>query len=113
MRALLEQLVTTGLKHLGGALDIDLGTVDPQIERTRDSRHGDFTTNVALRLAKSVQHPPRDFAAQLIEALPSSEQVAKISVAGPGFINFTLSPAAFNRELENILTAGARYGCSD
>ncbi len=108
----MEQLVGTALERLAEQFDGGLADVNPQIERTRDARHGDFTTNVALRLAKIVKRAPREFAQQLIQAMPEADQVASTEVAGPGFINFTLSPTAFRDELAQILSAGAHYGHS-
>ncbi len=113
MRALLEQLVHTGLQTLAAEFGAALENADAQIERTRDARHGDFTTNVALRLAKAVKRPPREFAEQLIQALPRAEQIAATEIAGPGFINFRLAPEAFHAELVNILNTGPRYGHSE
>ncbi len=113
MRALLEQLVHTGLQNLAAEFGAALENADAQIERTRDARHGDFTTNVALRLAKVVKRPPREFAEQLIQALPQAEQIAATEIAGPGFINFRLAPEAFHAELVNILNTGPRYGHSE
>ncbi len=86
---------------------------DPQIERTRDARHGDFTTNIALRLAKPLGRKPRELATAIIDALPASAQIASIEVAGPGFINFTLSELASRAQIAEILERGHAYGCSD
>ena len=80
------------------------------IERTRDATHGDFASNIAMRLAKPLKKSPRDIAAGLIDALTSSDQVDKVEIAGPGFINFYLSPSAFHAELRAILDAGQTYG---
>src|SRR6185437_16111822 len=82
------------------------------LERTRDAQHGDFATNVALRLAKSARRNPRELAAAIVAALPPSELVARAEVAGAGFINFHLSPAAYARELAAIHARGAAYGTS-
>ena len=80
------------------------------VERTRDAAHGDFASNIAMRLAKPLKKSPRDIAAGLIDALTSSDQVDKVEIAGPGFINFYLSPSAFHAELQAILEAGNAYG---
>jgi arginyl-tRNA synthetase len=108
----LEQLLASALAALkGGPLaEIPAGAVT--LERTRDAQHGDFATNVALRLAKPARRNPRELAAAIVAALPASELVARAEVAGAGFINFHLSPAAYARELGAILTQGAAYGCS-
>ena len=88
----------------------EIGSVHTTVERTRDARHGDFTTNIAMRLAKSLGRNPRDIAQQLIEALPDSELVDSVDIAGPGFINFHVSAAAFHKELIRVLQDGAGYG---
>jgi len=80
------------------------------VERTRDPEHGDFACNIAMRLAKPARRSPRDVAALIVDALGDSAAVDKVEIAGPGFINFYLSPGAFHAELEAILTAGERYG---
>jgi arginyl-tRNA synthetase len=88
----------------------EIGSVHTTVERTRDARHGDFTTNIAMRLAKSLGRSPRDIAQQLIDALPASELVDRVEIAGPGFINFHVSATAFHTELCRILQGGAQYG---
>jgi len=59
-----------------------------KIDRTKDKNHGDFATNIALMLAKPAGMKPRDLAEKLIAALPADNAVAKVEIAGPGFINF-------------------------
>ncbi len=68
--------------------------IELNIERTRDRKHGDFASNLAMVLCKVARSKPRDLAEKLVAALPDSEQVSKVEIAGPGFINFFLSPAA-------------------
>jgi len=85
-------------------------SVSSTVERTRDPSHGDFASNIAMRLAKPARKSPRDIAASIVEALSDSEQINKIDIAGPGFINFHLSDSAFHEELESILDTGDAYG---
>ncbi len=80
------------------------------VERARDPRHGDFASNMAMQLAKPLRRNPRELAQLLIDHLPDSELVAKVEIAGPGFINFFVSDAAFHRELAAMLEQGANYG---
>ncbi|HZR34181.1 MAG TPA: arginine--tRNA ligase [Nevskia sp.] len=80
------------------------------LEPTKDSRHGDFATNLALTLAKPLGKPPRKLAEELVQALPASPLVAKVEIAGPGFINFFLAPGAFQSLVAEILDQGAAYG---
>lgn len=85
----------------------------PFIERTKDARHGDYTTNAALIMAKQAGHKPREFAERLVAALPDSELLARIEIAGPGFVNFYLAPTAYHQLVPKILEEGVRFGCSD
>ncbi len=88
----------------------EISSISQSVERARDSRHGDFATNIAMRLAKSVGTNPRELAAQIIKHLPESEFVDKVEIAGPGFINFHVRSAAFHQELASILESGENYG---
>ncbi len=81
-----------------------------EIERTRDASHGDFACNLAMRLSKAAKRNPRELAQALIAALPANALLSKVEVAGPGFINFHLSPTSYAQELEAVLTQGAAYG---
>ena len=84
-----------------------------QLERTKNSKHGDFSTNIALRLAKSLNQEPRAFAEKIVESLKPSPLVEKAEIAGPGFINFILTATAYHEEITSILKAGKRYGSSN
>jgi arginyl-tRNA synthetase len=83
------------------------------IERTRDAAHGHFASNIAMRLAKPARRSPRDLAAAIVEQIAETDQLEKVEIAGPGFINFYLSPAAFHAELQTILDTGEDYGRHD
>jgi arginyl-tRNA synthetase len=80
------------------------------VERTRDAQHGDFATNIALRLAKSARRNPRELAQAIVAALPANPLVARTEVAGAGFINFFLTKQAYADEIARIHAEGARYG---
>ncbi len=80
------------------------------VERTRDAQHGDFASNVALRLAKAARRNPRELASAIVAALPESPLLRRAEVAGAGFINFHLAPEAYARELAAIHARGAAYG---
>jgi len=96
------------LPDLGDAVG-DL-VVESTVERTRDATHGDFASNLAMRLAKPARRSPRDLAAALVEKLPDTDQIDKVEIAGPGFINFYLSGAAFHSEIATILDKTEEYG---
>jgi arginyl-tRNA synthetase len=80
------------------------------VERTKSREHGDFATNAALLLAKHARTNPRALAQALVAALPQNPQIAKVEIAGPGFINFFLAPAAYHAQVRHALDAGANYG---
>jgi len=84
--------------------------VESTVERTRDSTHGDFASNLAMRLAKPARRSPRDLAAAIVEKLPDTDQIDKVEIAGPGFINFYLSATAFHAEVETIIDKAEEYG---
>ena len=112
MKYLIEQLVQDALAALPPELHYVNPAVAPVIERTRDSAHGDFATNAALQLAKAAKRKPREIAQAIVAALPASDVVSRVEIAGPGFINFFLAPAAYHAELLRIADAGATYGRS-
>ncbi len=111
MKEQLRDLVLAAIAALqaGGELPADT-TAAFVVERTKNRDHGDFATNAALLLAKAASRKPRDLAAALVAALPAQDAIAKVEIAGPGFINFFLSPAAYQGEVRTALAQGAAYG---
>ena len=111
MKQELEQLLLATLTRLAGGVLPEMPAADAVVvERTRDAQHGDFATNVALRLAKAARRNPRELASAIVAALPQSPLLARTEVAGAGFINFHLAPQAYARELAAIHAQGAAYG---
>ena len=106
MKNLVEKLVTDALAALPAGTLGDGPLPDPAIERTRDAQHGDFATGVAMRLAKAARANPRALAAKVVAAMPANPLVAKTEIAGPGFINFFLTPAAWQAEMARVLAEG-------
>ena len=90
----------------------DSGGASITLERPKQASHGDFASNLALQLAKPLKLNPRDVAGRLLAALPRSPLVAKAEVAGAGFINFTLAPAAKLQAVRAVLAQGADFGRS-
>jgi arginyl-tRNA synthetase len=80
------------------------------IERPKRAEHGDLATNVAMVLTKKAGKPPRAIAEALVKALAGSDVIASAEVAGPGFVNLRLHPAAFQAELADITRAGKGWG---
>ena len=85
----------------------------PSFERPRNREHGDWATNVALTLARPLGRPPREVAEAVLAHLSAPPDVERIEVAGPGFINFTLSHGALERILVDAVTRGPEWGTSD
>jgi arginyl-tRNA synthetase len=94
----------------GWPADIDLSRV--VVEPPRDASHGDMATNAAMVLAKEAKAKPRDLAEQIAAKLRADDLIASVDVAGPGFINLTLKPAAWSEALRTVLREGASYGQS-
>jgi len=92
--------------------DIDTSAT-PHVERTRDAAHGDFASNIAMTLTQAARRNPREIAQAIVDALPEDERIDRVEIAGPGFINFFLAPAAFRAAIDRVLAAGAAYGRSD
>src|SRR6266702_809255 len=87
---------------------IDLSRV--VVEPPRDASHGDMATNAAMVLAKEAKAKPRDLAEAIAAKLRADELIASVDVAGPGFINLTLKPKGWAKELRTLLREGASYG---
>lgn len=83
------------------------------VEPPRDPAHGDMATNAAMVFAKDAGKKPREVAEKYVAALRGDELLAKVDVAGPGFINLTLKPEAWTKALGEALRLGAQYGKSD
>ena len=113
MKTLLRSLIGQALDNLRntGTLPADASAAYV-LERTKSREHGDFATNAAMALAKPARTNPRALAQAFVAALPPSPLVEKIEIAGPGFINFFLGPAAYHEETRRVLAEGARYGTS-
>ncbi len=111
----MKNLIHSLLAHAVAALPDALRPAAPveiEVERTREAQHGDFATNLAMRLAKVTRQPPRKIAEALIAALPASPAIAKAEVAGAGFINFFLDERTYREEVARVLAEGERYGRS-
>ena len=110
MKDALRELILGALAELRARHVVPDGA-DPTfvVERTRSREHGDFATNVALVLAKAASRKPREIAEALAAAI-RDERLARIEIAGPGFINFFLGDAAAHAEIRRILAAAGTYG---
>ena len=82
------------------------------VERTRDRAHGDFASNLAMTLAKAARCKPRELAEKMVDVIETGDDITKIEIAGPGFINFYLGPDAWHSVIGDILEQGNSYGLS-
>ena len=96
------------------AFDLEAEDNMVMVERPRDPKMGDYSTNIAMRLAKALHKKPVDIANELVESLKKNlTDASDISVAGPGFINFKINESALSACINNILSEGKNYGKSD
>ena len=84
-----------------------------RVERPRNRDHGDWSTNIALQLAKPAGMPPRDLATRLAERLTAIDGITQVDVAGPGFLNITLDAASAGELARAIVESGTAYGKND
>ena len=94
--------------------DITPQTADKiQIEKTRDKQHGDFSSNIAMVLAKAIDKNPRELAVIIAQNITRSDLIDRVEVAGPGFINLFLTQKAYHFVINEILTKEDKFGYSD
>jgi arginyl-tRNA synthetase len=99
------------LEKMQASGDLPAGELkDVVIERPRNREHGDWATNVAMQLAPNLGMKPRDLADKLVPVIDSLPEVSKVEIAGPGFINITLSLASAGALAKSIVEQGKSYG---
>ncbi|WP_251197864.1 arginine--tRNA ligase [Anaerotardibacter muris] len=84
----------------------------PSLERPREEAHGDWACTVAMRLAKQAHMNPRQIAQIIVDHLPANTMIDHCDIAGPGFINFTLTPQSFQQVVSDVRSQGVEYGKS-
>jgi len=114
MKAQIQTLLQQAVDHLvGDGVVPAAAAAVPAVERARDAARGDFASNVAMVLAKPAGMRPRELAERVVAALPASGWLAAVEIAGPGFINFRLAPAAYHQVVADALVLGPRFGRSE
>jgi arginyl-tRNA synthetase len=106
LKAHISDLLSHAATHIG----VDASQLNIIIERPKSAEHGDFSSNLAMLLAKPMRQNPRALAELLIQALPHSDYIAKVEIAGAGFINFFLSAQSQQTIIGDILKAGDMFG---
>ena len=111
MSEISEKLVATIKASVKEAFDIDPEDNMVMVERPRDPKMGDYSTNIAMRLAKELHKSPRDIAQGIIPILEKNcKEASSIEMAGAGFINFRISETALSDVIHTILKEGDAYG---
>lgn len=111
----LAELIVKSLRQVRANKEITFADTDMpavRVERPRARAHGDWSTNIAMQLAKKAGLAPRDLAEILAAELRKESGIAKVEVAGPGFLNIYLQAAAAGELARSIVEAGAAYGTS-
>ena len=109
-----REILIEVLKELSAqsVLPIDTDFSNITVEPPKDSRHGDMSTNAAMVLSKPVEVKPRELAQIISEALSPKEIISSVDIAGPGFINITLSNFSWHGLLSAVLMSGVNFGKS-
>ncbi|QFY42115.1 arginine--tRNA ligase [Candidatus Methylospira mobilis] len=105
LSAAVSRLESEGLAFAGEAVPV-------RVERVREAQHGDFSTNLAMALAKQGGVNPRMLAERIIAALPANDLYTRVEIAGPGFINFFVGSGRQLQLIGQVLDAGKQYGLS-
>ena len=114
MKKQLQELINQSLQTLKSeGLEITIQKDDIKIEYSRDASHGDFATNIAMVLAKTLNCNPRELANKITKNIPKINLVKNVEIAGPGFINFFLSQNSYQSVVLDILKHGDLYGNSE
>ena len=109
MKSHLETLLREALAPLLSVAGLEAPASIP-LDTAKDSLHGDFASNIALTLAKPLKKAPRQLAEAIVARLPQSHWISKVEIAGPGFINFFLAPAATQQIVTRVLGEGTGFG---
>lgn len=106
----MKQIITDLILTAAKTVVEDTASLTVVLERPKSNDHGDFATNIAMQLAKPLRQNPRAIAESLIQALPASPYVAKVEIAGAGFINFFLNAQSKQSIVPEVLNTGIGFG---
>lgn len=114
IRELLESVLYQALKAAVEAGELPLNEIpQPSLERPREEGHGDWACTIAMRLAKAAHMNPRAIAQAIVDHLPENNLVESFEIAGPGFINLTLTNASFQAVVSEARQQGSDFGKSE
>ena len=88
-------------------------TISVEVEHPSDPAHGDYATNIAMKLTRTLRKPPLEIAEAVKERIVTGDRIASVEVAKPGFVNLRLADAWLARQADAIVTAGEQYGRTD
>ena len=109
MKRLIVPVLENAIARAHAAGHLTAATASVAVEAPKDPAHGDIASNVALTLARSEGRAPRAIAAAIIDHLERPSEIAEVSVAGPGFINFRMAPVYWHRELRRVAALGQDF----
>ena len=113
MQTQIANLISIAISNLKSSGDIPENiAADVQVTRSKDKTHGDFACNIALQLAKQAKMPPKQLAEMLVTHLPEDSSIAKVVIAGPGFLNFYIQENLHGVVLDTILQQQDQFGLS-
>ena len=84
--------------------------LDAMVERPQNPEHGEYSSSLALKLARPLSMSPMEIAQRLVSLIPQGQEIAQVEVTAPGFINFTLDPVWLREQVRTVLSVGAEYG---
>ena len=114
IRESLESVLYQALKAVVEAGELPLNEIpQPSLERPREEGHGDWACTIAMRLAKAVHMNPRAIAQVIVDHLPANNLIESFEIAGPGFINLTLTNASFQAVVSEARQQGSDFGKSE
>ena len=105
----LKEIIVNALKKV---FNLDIKIEEVIIESPKEKTHGDYSTNIAMRLAKALHNSPVNIANKLLEGL-NDELIEKVEIAGPGFINFFIKKLSLTSTIKEVLTLKENFGKSD
>ena len=85
-------------------------SIDQSVERTKNSNHGDFTTNIAMQIASSSGKNPKEIAENIISEMIDIKGIHEIKIAGPGFINFYFTNNFWRKYINTLIKVNKKYG---
>ena len=114
VRRKLEEAIEQALGKMQGEGFIpSAGAIEALVERPSNPVYGDYASTIALRMGRTLRRNPLEIARKIVDLLPSLEEIEKVEIAPPGFINFTLSRDWLVRQVEEILRRGEEFGNLD